>query len=103
MKIKYANEFIQNMGLSDPTIFFYQLIIGENESNDTNIIQYFIVYRLLVCIRLNSFVAHMLYEWPFSHNTAVPIAIKNYKYYLSLNTYTNMFACGAINSNKNRT
>ena len=42
-------------------------------------------------IKLNSCVAHMLYECPFSKNTAVPISIKQDRYYLYLNTYTNFF------------
>ena len=75
MKIKYANTFILNMGLDDPTTCVYKLIFDENDSNDTNIIQYFIMYGLGLCIKLDSFVAHMFYEWLFSHNTAVPIAI----------------------------
>ena len=40
MKIKYANYFIINMGLGDPTTYVYQLIFDENDSNDTNIKQY---------------------------------------------------------------
>ena len=63
------------MGLGDPTICVYQLIFDENENIDTNIIQYFIMHGLGLCIKLDSFVAHMFYEWLFSHNTAVPIAI----------------------------
>ena len=51
-------------------------------------------------IKLDSFVAHMFYAWSFSHNTAVPISIKKNKYFISLNTYTNDFAWGGVNSNK---
>ena len=38
MKIQYANEFIINMVLGDPTICVNQFIFDENDSNDTNII-----------------------------------------------------------------
>ena len=55
------------------------------------------------CIKLNSFVSHMFYAWSFINNTEVPIAIKQKKYYLSLNTYTTMFAWGADNLNKYQT
>ena len=40
MEIKYANEFIQNMVLGDPTTCVYQFIFDENDSNNRNIIQY---------------------------------------------------------------
>ena len=39
-KRKYANYFIINMGLGDPTTYVYQFIFDENDSNDTNIKQY---------------------------------------------------------------
>ena len=47
------------MVLGDPTTCIYQFILDENESNETNIIQHFITYRLGLCIKLNSFVAHV--------------------------------------------
>ena len=40
IKIKYANEFIQNMELGDPKTCDYQFIFDENDSNNRNIIQY---------------------------------------------------------------
>ena len=63
MKMQCANEFIQNMGLSDTTTCVYQLIFDENEIDDTKIIQYFIRHGLGLCINLNIFVAHMFYAW----------------------------------------
>ena len=63
MKIKYTNEFIQKMGLGDPTSCVYQFIFDENDSNDTTIIQYFIMHGMVLCIKLNRFIAHMFYEW----------------------------------------
>ena len=56
IKIQYSNEFIQKMVLGDPTKFVYQLIFDENDSNDTKLIQYFIMHRLGLCIKLNNFV-----------------------------------------------
>ena len=61
MEIKYANEFIQNMVLGDPTTCVYQFFFDENDINYTNIIQYFIMHRLGLCIKLNGSVANMLY------------------------------------------
>ena len=59
MKIKYSNEFIQNLGLGNLTTCVYHFIFDENVSNDTKIIQYFIMHVLGLCIKLNIFVAHM--------------------------------------------
>ena len=58
---------------------------------------------LQLCIKVNRFVVHMLYEWSFSHNKMVQIAIKHNKYYIYLNTYTTVFAWGYGNLNKNKT
>ena len=63
MKIKYANELIQNTGLVDPTTCVYQFIFHQVNSNETNMIQYFIMHGLGLCIKLNSFVSHMFYAW----------------------------------------
>ena len=63
------------MVLSYTTTCVYQFIFDENASNDTNTIQYFIMLGLVLYIKLNSFVAHMLYAWSFSHNTVVSIAM----------------------------
>ena len=46
MKIKYSNEFIQNLGLGNLTTCVYHFIFDENVSNDTKIIQYFIMHVL---------------------------------------------------------
>ena len=51
------------MVLGDPTTCVYQFIFDENDSNDTNIVHYFIMNGLGLCIKLNNFVAHMLYVW----------------------------------------
>ena len=53
---------------------------------------------LVICIKLNSYAAHMLYACPLSHNTSVPIVIKHNKYSLSLYTNTTVFDWGDINS-----
>ena len=83
MKIQYANEYIKDMGLDDPTTYFYQFNIDENYSNSTKFIQYFIMHRMGLCSKLNSFVERMHYLWSFSNNTEVPIGIKKNKYFLS--------------------
>ena len=66
-------------------------------------IQYFIMHGLGLCIKVDSYVAHMLYAWSFSYNTEVPIAINKNKYFLCLNTKNTAFNWGDGNSNKNRT
>ena len=86
--------------MGDPTTRVYQFIYDEKESVDTEIIKYFIMHGLGLCIKVNSYVAHMIYAWSFSHNIAVPIATDNNKYSLSLNTHTTVFSLGYGNSNK---
>ena len=86
--------------MGDTTTCVYQLIYDEKYSVDTKIIQYFIMHGLGLCIKVNSYVAHMFYAWSFSHNTAVPIAIKNNKYFQSYNTNTTAFAWEYGNYNK---
>ena len=100
MKIKYANESVQKLGMGDPITCVYQFIYNEKDSVDTKIIQYFIMHGLGLFIKMDSYVAHMFYSCSFSHNTVVPIAINKNKYFLSLNTNTTVFSWGAINSNK---
>ena len=76
MKIKYANNFIQKLGIGDPTTCVYQFIYDENCKNDTQIIKYFIMHGLGLCIKVERYVAHLFYVWSFSYNTAVPISKK---------------------------
>ena len=59
------------------------------------------MHGLGLFIKVDSYVAHLFYAWPFSHNIAVPIAKKKKKYLPSLNTNTTVFSKGAGNSNKN--
>ena len=101
INIQYANAFILNMGLGYPTTCVHQFSYDKHDSNDTNIIQYFNMYGLGLCIKLDSFVAHMFNVWYFSFNAAVPIAIKNNECFLSLNKYTTVFVWGDCNLNNN--
>ena len=64
--------------------------------------QYFIMNGLGLCIKVDSYMAHMFYECSFSHNTSVTIDIKRNTYFISLNTNTTVFDWGSGNSNKNR-
>ena len=100
MKVQYANKFIRNIVLGYIITCIYQFIFNENDSNDTNIMQYFIMHELGLWIKLDNHVTHMLYACPFIHNTAVPIAINKNKYFLSLNTYTSLCDWGDSTSNK---
>ena len=86
--------------MGDPTTSVYKFIYDENDSDDKKIIQYFIMDGLGLCIKVDSYVAHIFYAWSFSHNTAVSIAINKNRYLLSLNTNTTVFAWGYGNCNK---
>ena len=92
MKIQYENEIILNMGLGDTKTCVYQFIFDKNDSNDTNIVKYFVMHGLVLCIKLDNFVAHMFYTWLFSHNRAVPISIKQNDFFAFLE-YIHNFDC----------
>ena len=70
------------MGFGDPTTCVYQFIFDQYDSNETNIIQYFVIDGLVLCMKFNSYVAKMFYAWSFSHNIPVPIYINQNRYYL---------------------
>ena len=88
------------MGLGDPTTFVYQLEVGNEYSDDTHVLQQFVLNGPGLCIKLNCCVAHMFYAWSFSKNSEVPTVIEYNKYYLFLDTYSTVFSWGAGNSNK---
>ena len=58
------------------------------------------MHGLLLCIKVDSYVAHMSHVCSFSHNIEVSMNIKKNKYFLSLNTHTTVFSWGSVNSNK---
>ena len=49
--------------MGDTTICVYQLIYDENHDADTKIIQYFIMHGLGLCIKVDSYVAHIFYAF----------------------------------------
>ena len=69
----------------------------------TKKLHYFIMHGLGLCIKVDSYVAHMFYEWSFSHNRTVPIYINKNEYFIYLNTKNTVFARRARNYNKNTT
>ena len=76
MKIQYTNNVIHKFSTGDPTTCVYQFIYDEQDENDTHITQYFIMCGLGLCIRVNSYVAHLFYAWSFSNNIAIIIVKK---------------------------
>ena len=88
--------------MGDTTTCVYQLVNNEKDSVDTEIIQCFVMHGLGLCIKVDSYVAHMFYAWSFSHNPAGPIDIEKQKYFLFLNQNMTVFAWEAGNSNRNR-
>ena len=79
MRIQYANNFVHKLGMRDPTTCVYHFIYDQKDNNDTQTTQYFIMHRLGICIKVDSYVAHMFYAWLLSHNKAFPIAKKKKK------------------------
>ena len=56
-----------------------------------------------LCIKVDSYVAHMSYVWSFIHNTEVLISIKKNKDFLSFNINTTVIAGWYSNYKKNKT
>ena len=61
MKTQYANEFIEKLGMGDPQTCLYRFICDEKYNVDINIIKYFIMNRLVLSIKVDSYVAHIFY------------------------------------------
>ena len=74
MKIQYENNFVQQLGMGDPTACVHQFIYDEKDKYDTQITQYFVLHGFRLCIKIDSYVAHMFYAFLFSHIKAVPIS-----------------------------
>ena len=66
------------------------------------IIQYFIMNRLALCIKVDSYMADMFYAWLFTHDKSVSIAIKKKNIFFPLIKILLKFSWGDCNSNKNR-
>ena len=65
------------MGLGDPKTFVYQVTFDKQDTDNTHMIKYVFMEGLVICIKLNSYVAHIFYAWLFIHNASVPILIKH--------------------------
>ena len=101
--MKDANEFVQKLGMGDPTTCVYQLIYDENDNDDTKIIKYFIMKGLGLWIEVDIYMAHMFYSLSFSHNTEVTIAINKNNYYIYFNNNNVVIARGAVTYHKTGT
>ena len=51
------------MRLGDTKTCVYQFLLYKYGSNETYIIQHFVMHGLGLRIKLNSYVGHMLYAW----------------------------------------
>ena len=63
--------------MSDTTTCVYQSIYDESDSDDTKIIQYFMMHGMGLYIKVDSYVANMFYAWSLSYNTSVPAPQEN--------------------------
>ena len=63
MKIEYANECIQNLGISHPTSFVHQFIYDENDNDEMKTMQYFLMNGLVLFINVDRYVEHMFYAF----------------------------------------
>ena len=49
--------------MGDTKIFVYQFIYNENDNDDTEITQYFIMHGPGLCIKVDSYVSHIFFAW----------------------------------------
>ena len=75
-KVRYLKDWIDLYGLGTPTTCVYQFVTGSSVCMP-DIIQYFIMDGVGICVRLRSHVGHMFYGHSFRHRTAVPIFVCN--------------------------
>ena len=95
MRILHANTFVQNWGMGDPTTCFHQLLYNGNDNDGKEIIQYFIMHELGLCIKVDSYLAHIFYACLFSHDIEVPIYInKSNIFFPKINTL--MYCLGEL-------
>ena len=57
MKIQNANKFVKKLGRVDTLTCVYWFIYNEKDNNETHITQYFIIHGLVLCIKVDSYVA----------------------------------------------
>ena len=58
MNTQYANNSVHKLGKGDLTTYVYRFIYNEKDKNETYKTQYFIMHRLVLCIEVDSYVAH---------------------------------------------
>ena len=85
---------MKNFGLGIPTTCVHQFVGFERWRQNSEVYQYFVFPGLGLCIRFESFVAHMFYGWTFAHNTAAAWMSDNGRYYLSIDEACHVFAWG---------
>ena len=85
------------MVLGDTNACVYWFTFDKEDSKDTQIIQYFVMHGLVLCIKLKSYAAHIFYTCSLGHNKASLTTIKEEKPYIYLDTYTTVFAWGYVN------
>ena len=52
---------LETCGMGDPNACDYLIIYNKNDNDDTNIIQYFIIHGLGLCIKVDIYMSHMFY------------------------------------------
>ena len=92
----YAKALIHNIVLGNHKTCIYQLNFDKEVIDNTQDLQYFSMHSVGIFIKLNSYISHMFYAFPFHHNTVILILLEVNKYYLDLYTQTTVFLFGGI-------
>ena len=86
--MKYAKQFIYQLGMGYPMTHFYHFIYNKLDANGRYILIYFAMHGVGICVELENFVANIFYERSFSHVTAFPVALNEEHICLSLESFT---------------
>ena len=92
---KNIRSFYENYhGFSSGTRVTYHFVYkNECDTGMVDIIQYFILSSLGICVRISDFTTNYFYGGLFSHCSSVPLFVKNNKVYIR-QEYVNIVATG---------
>jgi len=87
-RASYALKWLEAFGLGTPTTCVYQFVhdsVEEEERQDLEIEQLFVMSGLGICVRLGSHIGHSFYGHVFKHCTAVGLVKRGGRLFFSLN------------------
>lgn len=90
---KCTLDHVKHWGLGSPTTCGYQHV-GDESTDDVEIIQFFCCRGLGVCYRIHNYWIHLFLAYCFAHYTSVPLFVKNGKVYVGKYPGKSIFGWG---------